>query len=155
MPLSALLASLASVRRPEDLGLVLLARPHTLPVEFERFPHLLVDPVDSSDPVEVDRALTSVRQELERRTADTAHGDVPDLVVVVREFGDLEADAIQQLAAIAVSGPRVGIRLLVASERPALDLLQACPFLDDFGTRLVLQARGEEESVALIGMPGR
>jgi hypothetical protein len=33
-------------------------------------------------------------------------------------------------------------------------LLELCPFLPEFGTRLVLQAKDAEESVALIGMPG-
>ena len=153
VPLSALVASLASVRRPEDMGMVLLARPHTLPAELERFPHLLLDPVDSADAAAVGRALDSVRQELDRHLA-ASQEDLPDLLLVVRELGDVEGEALEQLAAIAAAGPRVGIRVLAASEMPATELLQACPFLERFGTRLVLQARDEEESVELLGMHG-
>ena len=75
IPLIALVASLASVRRPEDLGLVLLARPHILPAELGNLPHALVDPVDSSDPAGVERTLMSVRQELDRRVAAGARED--------------------------------------------------------------------------------
>jgi DNA segregation ATPase FtsK/SpoIIIE-like protein len=46
------------------------------------------------------------------------------------------------------------VRLVVASERPAAELLSRCPFIDQLGTRLVLQAATEEDSVALLGMPG-
>lgn len=36
VPLAALIAALATVRAPEDLGLVVVARPHTLPDEIGR-----------------------------------------------------------------------------------------------------------------------
>ena len=39
-----------------------------------------------------------------------------DVVVVVRELGDIEADSVHILAAIAAVGPQSGARLLVASE---------------------------------------
>ncbi len=153
VPLSALVASLASVRRPEDLGLVLLARPHTLPVELGRLPHGLFDPVDPADPAAVEQALEAVRQELDRRRAGEPASDEPDLVVVVRELCDLEPAALRSLSAIAAVGPAHRVRLVAASERPVADVLQACPFLDELGTRLVLQTRDEEESVALLGTP--
>jgi hypothetical protein len=41
-----------------------------------------------------------------------------DLVVVVRELGDIEPDSLHILAAIAAVGPQSGVRLLVASEGP-------------------------------------
>jgi hypothetical protein len=53
-----------------------------------------------------------------------------------------------------MDGPRHGIRLLAASEQSAADLLQACPVLGEFGTRLVAQAADEDESVALLGIDG-
>ena len=46
------------------------------------------------------------------------------------------------------------MRLVAASERPVAELLKTCPFIDHFGTRLVLQTATEEDSVALLGMPG-
>src|SRR5207302_82786 len=51
-------------------------------------------------------------------------------------------------------GPRYGVRLVIASERPVAELLQRCPFLDNFGTRLVRQTTDEDESVGLLGMEG-
>src|SRR5207244_9339568 len=43
IPLTALVAALASVRTPEDFGLVVVARPHTLPDEIGVFPHGVLD----------------------------------------------------------------------------------------------------------------
>ena len=83
-----------------------------------------------------------------------ASANEADLVVVVRELGDIEPDALQTLGAIAAAGPQYGVRLVAASERPVAELLKTCPFIDHFGTRLVLQTATEEDSVALLGMPG-
>ena len=117
-----------------------------------RFPHGLFDTVNSADPAAVQQALMAVRQELDRRMAAGAT-DEPDLVVVIRELGDLDAAAIGMLKTIAAAGPRHRVRLVVASERPVAEVLQDCPFLDELGTRLVLQTRDEEESVVLLGTP--
>ncbi|HEX9373376.1 MAG TPA: LysM peptidoglycan-binding domain-containing protein, partial [Roseiflexaceae bacterium] len=153
VPLTALVAALASVWAPEDLGLVVIARPHTLPDEVCVFPHGLMDTVDPGDPEAVRLALESVKLEVDRRRETGSTADA-DLVVVVRELGDLESDALEVLAAITATGPDYGVRLLAASEQPIADLLGRCPFFDQLGTRLVLQAATEEDSVALLGMPG-
>jgi nucleoid-associated protein YgaU/DNA-binding SARP family transcriptional activator len=152
VPLTALVASLASVRRPEDLGLVLLAQPHTLPEDLGRLPHGLLDPVNSADPEAVQRALAAVRQELDRRT-EAGATDEPDLLVVIRELCDLEPEEMAMLGSIAAAGPRHRVRLVVASGRPVAEALQRCPFLNELGTRLVLQTKDEVESVALLGIP--
>ena len=47
-----------------------------------------------------------------------AREDAPDLVVVVRELADLQAEACNQLGAVANAGPSVKIRVIAASERP-------------------------------------
>jgi hypothetical protein len=126
IPLTALAASLASVRRPEDLGLLVLARPHMLPEELGRMPHGLVDPVDSSDAVAVRAALGSVRHELDRRIAAVG-GDDQDLVVIVHELADLESEAFEELGAIAAAGPRHRVRVVAATDRPVAALLELCP----------------------------
>jgi hypothetical protein len=151
IPLSALSASLASTRRPEDLGLILIARPHSVPAEIGRFPHILLDPVDGDA---VKQALLSVRHELTRRASTDEGEDIPDLVLVIRELAELDPEAVEVLGAILVEGPRHGVRVVAATERSVNDVLGVCPFLSDFGTRLVLQTGTEEESIALIGMPG-
>jgi hypothetical protein len=53
-----------------------------------------------------------------------------------------------------LDGPRSGIRLLAASERTGEDLVRRCPALSAFGTRLVLQATDEDESMAVLGASG-
>jgi DNA-binding SARP family transcriptional activator len=153
VPLSALVAALASRRTPEDLGLVVVARPHTLPNEIGFFPHGLLDVVDPASPEAVQRAFESVKLEIDRRRESGGTNEA-DLVVVVHELGDIEPDALQVLGAIAAAGPQYGVRLLAASERPVAELLKTCPFIDHFGTRLVLQTATEEDSVALLGRPG-
>jgi hypothetical protein len=153
IPLTALVAALASVRAPEDLGLMVIARPRTLPQEIGVFPHGLLDVVDPGDPDAIHLALESVKLEIDRRRQTSSSGEA-DLVVVVRELGDLEPDSMTMAAAIAVTGPEHGVRLLIASERPVAGLLEACPFFDKLGTRLVLQTATEEDSVALLGMDG-
>src|SRR5207249_1473285 len=65
-----------------------------------------------------------------------------------------EPAAMAAAAAIAVTGPAHGVRLVVASERPVAELLRTCPSVDQLGTRLVLQTASEEDSVALLGMEG-
>src|SRR5437870_3940917 len=101
------------------------------------------------------RASDSVRvcvrtiAKLDRSTADA------DLVVVVREMGDLEPNALSALSGIAALGPQHGVRLLVASEQPVAEMLRICPLMDQLGTRLVLQTASEEDSVALLGDAGR
>jgi hypothetical protein len=153
VPLTALVAALASVRAPEDLGLVVVARPHTLPDEIGLFPHGLNDVTDPGDPQAVLRALESVKLEVDcRRQASSA--DVADLVVVIRELAEIEPDAQQLLGTIAAGGTEYGVQLIVASDRPVAELLRRCPFVDQIGTRLVLQSATEEDSVALLGMPG-
>jgi len=151
--MTALATSLVSVCVPEDLGLVVIARPHTLPNEIGLFPHGLFDVVDPGDPASVQNALESVRDELDRRRGDRNNSDA-DLVVIVRELADLESNAVNALSTIAAEGPDYGVRLLVASERPVAEWLGSCPFADQLGTRLVLQTATEEDSVALLGMPG-
>ncbi|HEX9371783.1 MAG TPA: hypothetical protein VF897_12295, partial [Roseiflexaceae bacterium] len=153
VPLVALVAALCSKWTPEDLGLIVVARPHTLPGEIGLFQHGLGDVVDAGDPPALQEALESVKLEIERRRhADAA--DEADLVVVVRELGDLEPAVQRLLGEIAAAGPQQRVQLIAASERPVTELLDHCPYVDQLGTRLVLQTATEEDSVALLGMPG-
>jgi len=72
---------------------VLLARPHTLPDGIGWFSHGLLDPADSGHPDAVQQALASVKDELDRGVAVGSTADA-DLVLVVRELGDLKPDAL-------------------------------------------------------------
>jgi hypothetical protein len=151
--LVALLASLAAERPPSDLGMVTIAAPRTLPEEVGVLPHQLVPLVDPQQPHDVLEALEQVRAELGRRVVAGASNE-PDLVLVVRELADLAPEALGVLGPILADGPRYRVRVLAASERPGAELAQACPVLGELATRLVLHAADEDESVALLGMPG-
>jgi DNA-binding SARP family transcriptional activator len=153
VPLVALVAALASLRAPEDLGLVIVARPHTLPDEIGELPHGLMELVDPGDPEAVLRALEGTRLEVDRRR-QSGSADDADVVVVLRELGDLEPEALAVCAAIAATGPQYGVRLVAASQLPVAELLRSCSFVDQFGSRLLLQTASEEDSVALVGVPG-
>src|SRR5262249_16792759 len=72
----------------------------------------------------------------------------------VRELADLDVEQMAALGALALDGPRCHVRLLAAGERSASELVQRCAFLNEFSTRIVLQAADEDESVALLGTPG-
>ena len=73
--------------------------------------------------------------------------------MVIRELGDLDTAAIGMLKTIAAAGPRHRVRLVVASERPVAEILQDCPFLDELGTRLVLQTPDEGGECGTAGTP--
>jgi nucleoid-associated protein YgaU len=152
--LTALVAALASVRAPEDLGLVVIAGPHTLPDEIGRLPHGLLDVIDSGVPEVVQRTLHSVTLEIDRRRQASRYVDTADIVVVLRELALLDPEAMATAATIVATGPQHGVRLLAATERTVSELLRICPFVDQLGTRLVLQTATEEDSVALLGMDG-
>jgi nucleoid-associated protein YgaU len=151
--LVAILASLVARSTPAELGLYMIGQPSSLARELQALPHLLRPIADSREPETVQAVIDGVRLELERREAERLP-DEPELVLVVREIGDLDAEALTSLGPVLLDGPRSGIRLLAASERTGENLVRRCPALSAFGTRLVLQATDEDESVAVLGASG-
>lgn len=123
------------------------------PTRLGVLPHGLIDVADPGDPRAVRHALEDVRLEINRRRQTGSSNDA-DVVVVVRELAELETEAMTVAAAISATGPEHRVRLVAASERPVAELFGTCPFIDQLGTRLVLQTATEEDSVALLGMPG-
>ena len=148
--LEALLASLVARRSPAGLGLIVIGRPHSLPDELLGVSHVLEPPVDPHDESATLEVIHRLRHELDYRMANCPV-EQPDIVLVVPELADLSAEHHAALGAIMLHGPRQGIRLLAASGRRAADLVLDCPLLPEFGTRLVLRAADEEESIALLG----
>jgi nucleoid-associated protein YgaU len=148
--LTALLASLVAHRSPADLGLIVIGRPHALPDEFLGVSHLLEPQVDPHDEVAALDSIQRVRRELDDRMA-RCQPEQPDIVLIIPELADLSAEHHAALGAVMLHGPRHHIRLLAASSRRATDVVVDCPLLSEFGTRLVLRAADEEESIALLG----
>ena len=64
--------------------------------------------------------------------------DGPDLVLAIAELGQMGPEHIRALGPVMLHGPRHGVRVLAASVRPAVDLVQHCTLVPEFGTRLVL-----------------
>ena len=148
--LGALVASMVAQRSPAELGLMILGGPRALPAELQGVTHLLEAPADPHDEKAALEAISRLGEELARRVA---RGDrvPPDVVLVVPELGDLNAEHYAALGPILMHGPRNRIRVIAARARPVLDLVQNCPLLSEFGTRLVLRTADEEESIALLG----
>jgi nucleoid-associated protein YgaU len=151
--LVAVLASLVARSTPAELGLYVIGQPSSLARELKALPHVLGPIADPREPDTVRAVIDRVRLELERRQAGHL-ADEPELAVVVRELSDLDAEALTGLGPVLLDGPRSGIRLLAASERTGEDLVRRCPALSAFGTRLVLQATDEDESIAVLGASG-
>jgi LysM domain len=105
--LTGLVAALASGRAPDELGLVIMARPGALPQELGKLPHLLIDSVDPMDPASVSSALDAVQEEVGRRAADAGRNN-PEVILVIGELAELDPAAGARLSAIAVSGHQSG-----------------------------------------------
>jgi len=148
--LGALLASLVSRRFPSQLGLMIFDSAGALPDELLGVLHVLEPPVDPYDEQAAIEALMLVRAELDDRMA-TGDTHRPDIVVVLTELGQMSAEHLAALGPIMLHGPRYRVRVIAASVRRAVDLVQHCPLLPEFGTRLVLRTADEEESIALLG----
>jgi len=148
--LSALVASLVARRSPAQLGLVVFDSARGLPDELLGLPHVLEAPVDPHDEQAALEVLRLVGEELEERIASDETSR-PDVVVVLTELGQMSAEHLAALGPIMLHGPRYRVRVIAASVRRAVDLVQHCPLLPEFGTRLVLRTADEEESIALLG----
>ena len=97
--------------------------------------------------------LEQLRHELDRRAISDS-GPAVDLIILVRELALVARQACDLLDPLLRDGPRYGIRVLAASERPAAELTAAYPGLEAFRTRLVLQTADEDTSQALLGAAG-
>lgn len=148
--LSGLLTSLVARRSPSQLGFVVLGGPRCLPEELLGLPHRLEPVVDAQDEDSALQLLNRVRQELEERVA-TGATDAPDLVVVIPELAHLSAEHQVALGLVMLHGPQHRVRVVAGSTRRAVDLVQDCSLVPEFGTRLVLRAADDEESTVLLG----
>jgi hypothetical protein len=116
-------------------------------------PHQLGEAVDPADGAALRTTLEQVREELDRRSAADGETFV-ELALVIRELADVPREDHDLLATLLGEGPRVGIRVLAASEKPAIELAQACPYLGELRTRLILQTADEDGSQVLLGAAG-
>jgi hypothetical protein len=149
----AIVASLVARHSPAQLALVTIASPRSLPTDVMALPHQLGEAVDPADGAALRTTLEQVREELDRRVAADGKTFV-ELALVIRELADVPREDHDLLATLLGDGPRLGIRVLAASERPATELAQACPYLGELRSRLVLQTADEDGSQVLLGAAG-
>jgi hypothetical protein len=116
-------------------------------------PHQLMHIVDPDDREALRSVLEQVRHELDRRAISDSERGV-DVIIIVRELAHVGREGSDLLDPLLRDGPRYGIRVLAASERPAAELTAAYPGLEVFRTRLILQTADEDASQALLGAAG-
>jgi DNA segregation ATPase FtsK/SpoIIIE, S-DNA-T family len=139
--LQTLVASLAAANRPDAMNFVLVDYKGGAAFSaFEGLPHA-VGTLTDLDEFLVDRALTSLRAELQRRKAILGQAEKPNvseywnalpvmpdadplprLVIVVDEFAvmaDKLPDQLRSLVDIGAQGRSLGIHLVLATQRPA------------------------------------
>jgi S-DNA-T family DNA segregation ATPase FtsK/SpoIIIE len=139
--LQTLVASLAVENRPDAMNFVLVDYKGGAAFRAcEPLPHT-VGVVTDLNEFEVDRALTSLRAELQRRkavlskagksnvelywevlSAGPAADPLPRLVIVVDEFAvmaEQQPDQLRSLVDIGMQGRSLGIHLVLATQRPA------------------------------------
>jgi hypothetical protein len=121
-----------------------------LPEELLGLPHRLEPVVDPQDEDRALELLNRVRQEVERRVATSAT-DAPELVVLVPELTQLSPEHQVALGPVMLYGPLHRVRVLAASTRRGVDLVQSSTLVPEFGTRLVLRVTDDEESTVLLG----
>ena len=132
--------SICSVRRPEELRLILIDPGHVEFAVYDDLPHLLASPVN--DPEDALKALEWVYAEMEERTANFARAKVrnlsaynkklpknsrlPEIVIVIDELADLLYSGGQDIESLIVrlaqkSGTS-GIYTIIAAQRPSPDI---------------------------------
>jgi len=165
------IASLALGSRPEEVQLLLIDVTRVVLTSFNKLPHL-VRPVivDLKEAVDIlswlDREINTRCHELAAAGAShiqvynasrPAGEPMPYLVVVVYELADLMIgfpSIIEPLIGkIAQQAPQAGIHLIIATQRPAPNVVTA-KFKTNFPVRLCFSVVAPEDSRVILDMEG-
>ena len=141
--LNTSILSICSVRRPEDLRLILIDPRHVEFALYEGLPHLLTPPVFNYD--EAVKALLWAFNEMEKRTANFAKNKVrnldaynrklqkkerlPEIVIFINELSDLmyqsgnENEIEDLIVRLAQKSATAGIYMIIAAQRPSADVI--------------------------------
>jgi S-DNA-T family DNA segregation ATPase FtsK/SpoIIIE len=170
--LQTLIASLALANHPQSLTFVLIDyKGDSAFQECERLPHV-VGKVTDLNPSLVERALISLRAELDRRKtflAEAAVSDIdsyddlslreqsrptlPRLVLVIDEFAELAKELpefVDGLVSIAQLGRSLGVHLVLATQRPNGVLSPA--IRANTNIRIALRVADPADSVDVLGV---
>ena len=132
--------SLCSIRRPEELKLILIDPRHVEFSVYDGMPHLLAEPVNDLETAR--KALEWACTEMDRRTAEFAQEKtrsietynrkvknskrIPEIVIVISELSDLMYapgnDFSDLLVKLARKSASAGIYMLIAAQKPSPDV---------------------------------
>ena len=141
MFISTCIISMCSVRRPDELRLILIDTRHSELSVYDGLPHLLSSPVNDSE--DAFTALKWAVTEMETRTenfSDTKTRNlasynrklpkdkrIPEIVVVIDELADLISTARNDIESLilklAQKGGTCGIHMMIATERPSPEVI--------------------------------
>lgn len=161
----SMLTWLLGTHNPAHLRLVLLDPKGTELGRYQGFPHLaapiLSDPCDSLAALRELYELMEARYaSLKARGAQDTVGleqEFPSIVVFVDEYADLlfsTHGAVEDLAAaIAGKGRAAGIHLVLATQRPSVNVVTGI-LKANFPTRIALQVRSKVDSRVILDQNG-
>jgi S-DNA-T family DNA segregation ATPase FtsK/SpoIIIE len=171
--LNAMLASLLMKKSPDELRLLLIDPKVVELAGFDGIPHLLLPVVTEMS--HAARALQWAVDEMERRyqllgeasarnlatynQRIGAGGQLPSIVVVVDEFADLmmvKGSARQVEAAVARLAQKAraaGIHLIVATQRPSVDVITGM-IKANFPSRIAYKVAQQQDSQTILGCSG-
>lgn len=135
------IVGLCSMRRPDELKMVLVDPKRVEMAVYEKLPHLLTPPV--TDPKKAVHVLGWAVREMERRYSNCAAAKVrnlasynevvlpkdrlPHIVIVVDELADLMMTAAKEvedhICRLAQMARAVGIHLMLATQRPSVNVI--------------------------------
>jgi len=169
--LDCTIASLLTTNTPDDLRFIMIDPKRVELIAFNGVPHLLTPVVTEND--KAADMLEWVNQEMDNRyrqlalagahnverynTTGKASKKMPYLVVIVDELADLmmaKADEVEpRLCRLAQMGRAVGIHLVVATQRPSVDVITGL-IKANFPTRISFAVVSQVDSRTILDMTG-
>ncbi len=169
MFINSCIMSMCSVRRPEDLKLILIDTRQIEFAAYDSLPHLLASPVNDSD--EAFKALSWAVREMETRTENFADKRarnieaynrklpkskrLPEIVIVIDELADLiyssEHDIGNLIVRLAQKGGSCGIHMIIATERPSSEVLTG-PIKSNIPVCAAFTLSSKNESRSVLGV---
>ncbi|NQT47837.1 MAG: DNA translocase FtsK [Chloroflexi bacterium] len=169
--LDSTIASLLTNTTPEELRLIMIDPKRVELIAFNGTPHLLTPVITENDKAvemlewlskEMDNRYRSLAQagahNIERYNRSTKiPKEMPYLIVIIDELADLmmaKADEVEpRLCRLAQMGRAVGIHLVVATQRPSVDVITGL-IKANFPTRISFAVVSQVDSRTILDMTG-
>jgi len=168
--INGMILSLIYQNSPSDLRLIMVDPKRVEFTHYNGIPHLLCPVIFDADKTvsalrwavaEMDRRFRlfqeSGRRNIEAYNADPTQGHLPYIVIVIDELADLMAQAGNEVEAaivrIAQMARAVGIHLLVATQRPSVDVITGL-IKANIPSRIAFAVASQVDSRTIIDMAG-